>query len=267
MDRTCVRKASGSRGRTQAPILRGPPRAGGGIGRRARLRALCPLGRGGSSPLRRTVREPPSSRGFSRFRGGTHQPAETQVYPAASREYATATGRATDRDRVANQRGTDATVRLRRPNTGRVRMRLAARWDCAGSTKRNRLRTVNVDSQPEALLRARLPTEHFLPMRPTTPVPTPHDSTTPNHRSMSGRTRQRWSGRGLGHDPANAQRQLGHASRTTEQTCVYPAGDVFDGTSARESGDAAKAGPRPCNDRTEHKRRSLRHRFRPTPCS
>ena len=33
------------------------PRAGGGIGRRARLRALWPSGRGGSSPLQRTVWE------------------------------------------------------------------------------------------------------------------------------------------------------------------------------------------------------------------
>src|SRR5579864_3402009 len=40
------------------------PRAGGGIGRRARLRALCPLGRGGSSPLQR-MEDPGPSPGSS----------------------------------------------------------------------------------------------------------------------------------------------------------------------------------------------------------
>ncbi len=43
-------------------------RAGGGIGRRARFRSVCPKGRGGSTPPSRTSKAPGLTWGFVHFR-------------------------------------------------------------------------------------------------------------------------------------------------------------------------------------------------------
>src|SRR6201995_2737525 len=69
------------------------PRAGGGIGRRARLRALCPLGRGGSSPLQRMCGSPkPPPGGFDISVDGVRRrlyPGREHTFdPSATREAA-----------------------------------------------------------------------------------------------------------------------------------------------------------------------------------